>query len=62
MTKKQPKKITIHEIQQILNALDEAYSKVGKKLETATLVDKIDDEGNVDGEVLVDNREDKTIH
>lgn len=45
------------ELQQILSILDEAYKKAGRKIEHAVLVDDIDEEGNIKGEVLIDETE-----
>jgi len=48
--------ISKEELQTILEALQEAYAKAGKKLETATRVDNITEDGTIEGEVLLDNR------
>lgn len=49
--------MTNEEIKKIMEALQEAYAQVGRKIETAIQVEDVDEDGNITGEVLVDNRD-----
>jgi len=61
MDDKKPK-ITDEDIKKILEALTKAYESVGRKVETAIKVDEIDEEGNITGDILIDNRDDEKIN
>lgn len=50
------------DLTKLLALLQEAYAEAGLKLETATLVDDVGDDGTVEGEVLVDNRTERELN
>ena len=54
--------MTDEELKKILALISEAYTKAGKKISTATMVDEVDEEGNVKGEIVIDNREDEEVN
>ena len=54
--------MTNEEIKKIMEALQEAYTKAGRKVETAVQIENVDEDGNITGEVLIDNRDKKEIN
>jgi len=55
-------KLTDEEINKIAEAVAKAYEKAGKKLVTATKVKEIKEDGTIEGEMLIDNRDEKEIN
>jgi phosphoserine phosphatase len=51
-------KLTKEDIATILEALEEAYEKAGRKLKTAYMVG----DGDEEGEMLIDNRDKDELH
>jgi hypothetical protein len=49
--------LTDEEIKQILEAIQEAYRKVGKEITHAVEVAEIKENGEIEGKVLIDNTE-----
>lgn len=45
------------DMQQIMEMIYKAYEKAGKKIVHAVAVDEIDENGNIKGEVLIDETE-----
>lgn len=55
------KELTDKDIAVIMEAISKAYEAAGRTIQTAVLVDEIDEEGNVSGEVLLDARSKEDI-
>lgn len=49
--------MTNEEIKKIMVALQEAYAQAGRKIETAVQIEDVDEDGNITGEILIDNRD-----
>ena len=49
-------KLTNEELMKIMEALSAAYEEAGETIKTAMLVTDMDEEGNLEGELLIDNR------
>lgn len=56
------KQLSDEEIEKILEAVAKAYEKAGKKLVTATQVKEINEDGTIEGDMLIDNRDEKEIN
>ncbi len=52
-------KFTNEELTKLLEAIAEAYEKSGKKITHAIHVENIDQDGNITGEILIDNKPEK---
>ena len=46
----------------ILKFIAEIYKDNGRPIETATLIEDIDEDGNIIGEMLIDNRDKKDLN
>lgn len=55
-------KMTDEEIARILDVIKEAYEAMGKQIKTAELVKDINEDGTLDGEILIDNRKPEEIN
>jgi hypothetical protein len=51
------KKMTREEMKELLKALEEAFDDAGRKIETALLFDE-----DLEGELVIDNRDKTTLH
>ena len=52
-------KMTDEEIARILDVIKEVYKAMGKQIKTAELVKDIKEDGSMEGELLIDNRDTK---
>ncbi len=55
-------KMTDEEIARILDVIKEVYEAMGKQIKTAELVKDINEDGTLDGEILIDNRKPEEIN
>lgn len=51
--------MTDEEIARILDVIKEVYEAMGKQIKTAELVKDIKEDGSMEGELLIDNRDTK---
>lgn len=54
--------MTKEELTKILEAVAKAYEENGKKLTTATIVKDIDENGAIEGEILINKLTDEDKH
>lgn len=54
--------LTKEQMQEILEIMQQVYKEAGREVQTATLVESIDKEGNISGEVLLDKRKDEELN
>ena len=54
--------ITKEQMDKILEIMQQVYKEAGKEIKTATLVDDIEEDGTIHGEVLIDKRNNEEIN